>query len=72
MESGETTLEYTFYIRHTVRVRIPADGSGDDPDGRALAAASEEFGMDLYWDDVTVMDVEEILAQTPDEKEAAA
>ena len=72
MESGETTLEYTFDIRRTVRVRIPAGVPGDDPDNRALAAASEELGVYLYWNDVTVMDVEEIPVETPEGKGAAA
>ena len=63
MTTGEKTMEYTFDIRHTVSVRIPVHGShvpGDNPDERALAAASKKLGIYLYWNDVTVMDVEDV------------
>jgi len=55
-------LRYTFDVKHTVRVYVPARMSGVpnyDPDEHALKAAGKELGIYLYWNDVTVMNVKD-------------
>jgi len=61
--AGQVMLAYTFDIKKTVKVYIPkcvAGVPGDDPDERALKEAGREFGHDLYWNDVTITDFDEI------------
>ena len=66
MANGEKMLRYTFDIKHTVTVNVPACVPGIpnyDPDERALKKAGRELGMSLYWNDVTVMDVEDVTVE---------
>jgi len=65
--AGQVMLAYTFEIKKTVKVYVPkyaAGVPGDDPDERALKEAGKEFGQDLYWNDVTITDCDEVIVET--------